>query len=401
MNSRNDTLWQAILTVSTILENNTIPYTIEGAAALFVQNMDLNDITSVDFSIQWDLFDNAYDLFQPYETTDIIKHKGQNQNQFYFKIEGIRVNMACYFNHVVAADPYRVTVEASGIRLWVMSPDYYLEHFTNEDNKVKAIKTYLRHLQEKNTEQNEEAWNQETYDAWLKRFGTPQEAAAKIKENPEGRLSSIYHHLGSLSDRKVINLLGSHGSKAVAMALLGAKAAVVDLSAENAKYASELAQAAGVDLRYIVSDVLKLPDEELTGEYGLVLMELGILHYFVDLEPLADVVQKLLQQGGRLILQDFHPVSTKLITSSGKKHKVIGNYFDKSIEVRDVAYSKHLSGDHGLLKKVYLRKWTLGEIVTAFAKAGLMIKKLEESPNTKRHDIGIPKTFILVAEKIN
>ena len=28
---------------------------------------------------------------------------------------------------------------------------------------------------------NEEAWNKETYNAWVKRFGTAKEAAEKIK----------------------------------------------------------------------------------------------------------------------------------------------------------------------------------------------------------------------------
>ena len=33
-------------------------------------------------------------------------------------------------------------------------------------------------------------------------------------------------------------------------------------------------------------------------------------------------VAPLLRPGGRLVLREFHPVSTKLITSRGKKHKV-------------------------------------------------------------------------------
>jgi hypothetical protein len=36
----------------------------------------------------------------------------------------------------------------------------------------------------------------------------------------------------------------------------------------------------------------------------------------------ADVVAPLLRPGGRLLLREFHPVSTKLISSKGKKHKV-------------------------------------------------------------------------------
>ena len=53
-------------------------------------------------------------------------------------------------------------------------------------------------------------------------------------------------------------------------------------------------------------------------------------HYFCDLKPLFSVVATLLScSGGRLLLRDFHPVSTKLITSRGAKHKVAGDYFEQ------------------------------------------------------------------------
>ncbi|MEC0244619.1 class I SAM-dependent methyltransferase [Paenibacillus chitinolyticus] len=264
-------------------------------------------------------------------------------------------------------------------------------------------------MQKQFSEHNQTAWNQHAYEAWLNRFGTPEEAAALIGRNPEGTVRSFSRFLGDLSGIKAVNLLGSHGSKAAALALLGAsEVTVVDIAAENAKYGTELAEAAGVRVRYVVSDVLELPEEELTGDYGLALMEFGILHYFLELKPLFDVVVKLLASGGRLILQDFHPVTTKLISSRGstakvRKHKVTGDYFDTSIEETDVAYSKFLPGqDESALIKVRHRKWTIGEIVTAAASSGLFIEILEEEPNRSSdvYDKGIPKSFTLVAKKL-
>ncbi|WP_127584120.1 class I SAM-dependent methyltransferase [Paenibacillus koleovorans] len=255
---------------------------------------------------------------------------------------------------------------------------------------------------------NAKAWNQHAYDAWVHRFGTPEQAAARLKADPAARIRSFAAYTGELAGRKVANLLGSHGGKAVPMALLGATVTVVDFSDENAQYAGELAAAAGVPLRYVVADVLELPDEELTGDYDLVLMEFGILHYFLELEPLMRIVNRLLHPGGRFILQDFHPVSTKLITSRGttaniRKHKVTGDYFDTSIEETDVAYSKFVPGlDSATMHKVKLRKWTLGEIVTGVASAGLFLERLDEEANASSDlfDKGIPKTFTLAARKL-
>lgn len=255
---------------------------------------------------------------------------------------------------------------------------------------------------------NEKAWNSGPYQAWVTRYGTPAEAAEKLKKQPEARLKGLYAYMEGLAGKKVANLLGSHGSMAVAMALLGAEATVVDIASENARYARELASAAGVPLRYVVSDVLELPGDELTGDYDLVLMEFGILHYFVDLAPLMAVVRGLLKPGGRLLLQEFHPLTTKLIQSKGttahiRKHKVTGDYFDTSVREVDVAYGKFLPNEEqAQLPKVKLRYWNLGEVVTAVASAGLMIRRLTEEPNQSSEvfDKGIPKSFTLVADKL-
>jgi 2-polyprenyl-3-methyl-5-hydroxy-6-metoxy-1,4-benzoquinol methylase len=255
---------------------------------------------------------------------------------------------------------------------------------------------------------NQEAWNQGPYDAWTSRYGTPAKAASRIALNPAARLSTLHSWIGDIQGKKVVNLLGSHGSKAVAMALLGAQVTVVDIASENARYAKELAQAAGVELNYIVTDVLELREDQLTADYQVVLMEFGILHYFIDLLPLMTIVYKLLGPGGRLVLQDFHPFTTKLISSRGttqaiRKHKVDGDYFDTSIEEVEVPYLKFLPADQQKdLKKTKLRRWTLGEIVTSVAEAGLFIEVLKEEPNlsSELFDKGIPKTFTLVAKRL-
>lgn len=258
-------------------------------------------------------------------------------------------------------------------------------------------------------ENNMQAWNSGAYKGWINRFGTPDEAAEKIKENPSKRLGKLKSYIGEdIEGKKVINLLGSNGNKAVALALMGADATVVDYSSDNKTYALELAEKAGVSIRYILSDVLSLPEGELTGDYDVVIMENGILHYFTELKPLFQLVSKLLKTGGRMILQDFHPVSTKLISSRGttaniRKHKVTGDYFDSTLQVKEVAYSKFLDDNKSeSIEKVYLRNWTLGEIITAVATEGLYIKVLEELPNLSSDifDKGIPKSFIIIADKL-
>jgi SAM-dependent methyltransferase len=260
----------------------------------------------------------------------------------------------------------------------------------------------------KDTAQSQNTWNEDTYEAWVERFGVPYDAADKLKKNPTAKLYPILQHFGDIKDKRIMNLMGSNGIKAVALALLGAEAAVVDISTGNAKYAKELAAEAEVDIRYIVSDVLEIPKEELKPQYDVVFAELGIVHYFTDLKPFFEIAYNLLKSGGRFVLRDFHPVSTKLISSRGstakvRKHKIDGDYFDIGLEAKEVSFAKYLpEGIVNETRTVYWRRWTLGEVVTAIAQAEFTIRILQEEPNLSSDvfDKGIPKTYTIVADKI-
>jgi len=202
-----------------------------------------------------------------------------------------------------------------------------------------------------------------------------------------------------------MNIMGSNGTKAVALALLGAEVTVVDFSEGNRRFAMELAEAAGVKINYILANVLEIPEKYLTADYDIVFAEMGILHYFTDLKPFFNIFYRSLKNQGVMVIRDFHPVSTKLITSRGttakiRKHKVTGDYFDTSLEEQEISYSKFIEDQEDSIK-VFLRKWNLGEVITAIASEGFKIGSLEEEPNLSSEvfDKGIPKTFTIVAEK--
>ncbi|PWK15814.1 class I SAM-dependent methyltransferase [Tumebacillus permanentifrigoris] len=389
------TWWPVLHALVSELEGAGIAYMVVEESALWAQGVEGIELERLTVEIQWDQFTDARRLFA---TDEAQEDSGKGWSSLSFTRDGVPTTILCRYNTVILTNIDRWSIVHEGQKLYVKSFDFYRRTWGSADPRTLLIAKFLRNLQREHSQINAEAWNQSTYDAWVHRYGSPAEAAAWIKKDPEARLAPLNEQLGDLHGKKTVNLLGSHGAKGIAMALLGADAAVMDISRENAAYAQDVAREAGVALRYVVSDVLDLPAEELTGDYDVVLMELGILHYFIDLLPLGHVVRDLLKPGGRFVLHDFHPISTKLITSKGKKHKVTGNYFESGFEEADVAYSKHFP-DGRELKKVRHRKWTLGEIVTAFAQAGLAITSLSEEPNTKIDDIGLPKTFTLVAQK--
>ncbi|MNC35204.1 hypothetical protein D3C75_836780 [compost metagenome] len=67
-----------------------------------------------------------------------------------------------------------------------------------------------------------------------------------------------------------------------------------------------------------------------------------------------------------------------------------------------MAYGKFLpEEEQAQLPKAKVRYWNLGEIVTAAAQSGLVVRQLVEEPNQSSEvfDKGIPKLFTLVADK--
>ncbi|MFJ7683101.1 class I SAM-dependent methyltransferase [Peribacillus butanolivorans] len=390
--------FHTITLIGNMLDKSNIPYQYTGQSALFVQGVEVDEYKNITIDVQWDVFNEVFELFSEFAPTQ--PEKNPESSTFLLEIDGVTVTVRCLFNMTIKTDPYRLSIKIGEMEIWCRSLYSYL--YDEEMKKYSAeIHSYLSAEQQGFTAENEQAWNQNNYLALVNRYGKPKELASKIRQNPKWRLHPFYKYMGDVTGKKITHLMGSNGVKAVALAIIGANVKVVDFSQENATFANELAKEADVSIEYIISDVLSLSSEHVSEKQDLVLMELGVLHYLIDLQPLLEKIKMILKPGGRFILHEFHPISTKLITSNGKKHKVAGNYFAPAIENNEVAFSKHMPDEEKeSLSKVVQRKWTIGELITAVGQSGLVIKVLEEEPNHKIHDIGLPKTYTLVAERV-
>ena len=237
------------------------------------------------------------------------------------------------------------------------------------------------------TDANRRAWNAQRYEAWLSAFESPKAEAAKIIADPERKLRRLLPYLGQVADKRICNVQGSHGRVAVALAALRAEVMVIDFSAENRRFALELAAAAEVTIDYAVCDVLKAADLSGAHDFDVLVLELGILHYHQDLDLFFAVMRKLAVRGGVLVLNEIHPLQRKLFWSEGPK-----DYFQTKLTEAEVP-NPDAAG--AALGKCLYRFWTMGEIVTAVIKAGFTIDRLDEHPDWI--DPAIPGSFTLLA----
>jgi SAM-dependent methyltransferase len=254
-------------------------------------------------------------------------------------------------------------------------------------------------MQERLSTANKAAWETKAYQAWLAAYGTPEELAEKLKSTNVHLLRYWLKYIGDPAGKRILNLLGSNGRKAISLALLGAEVTVVDISEENKRYATQVATAAGVEIDYICADALRIPDEEALGEFDFALMEFGVLHYFADLNEIFAVVRRRLRSQGRYLLTDYHPFARAWARTTNLTAPD-GDYFEDRAKEGDVAFSKLLPKEKREgLRQVLVRGWTVGEIVTAVGSAGLLLRAFEEIPGPT--DPRIPEFYTLVADKFD
>ena len=149
--------------------------------------------------------------------------------------------------------------------------------------------------------QNKNAWEYDAYNFWLQEAGFPSERAKKIKENPIKHLKRYAKYFDSYERKKIANICGSCGKKAVPLAVLGADVTVFDISKENKKYALELAECTGVSLEYVLG-VLEIDRNKYQNYFDVVFMEGGILHYFHDINKFMEMMYLLLKKDGKMKL---------------------------------------------------------------------------------------------------
>jgi SAM-dependent methyltransferase len=173
--------------------------------------------------------------------------------------------------------------------------------------------------------------------------------------------------LGDLAKKRVLHLQCATGEASAELAELGAVVTGVDFSEE----ALDVARERWPKILWIEADVQSLPAKLRRSRFDLVYSAEGVLAGLDDLDAWAHGIVDALHPLGELLMFEEHPVA----------------------ECVD-----------GLLRwhHDYFAVWRLGQVVTALARAGLVVEALEEYPGDsswRRHDKRIPGTFMLYARR--
>lgn len=202
------------------------------------------------------------------------------------------------------------------------------------------------------TEENVRAW---------------QEAHAPRLVDEPGLPEVVRAWLPDVERRHVLHLRCGTGEAAAELTALGAFVTAVDPSAQDLA----AARAKAPNAAFVHAELDRLPLELLHSRFQLVYAARGTLARVRDVAAYAHGVLGALRPGGYVFHHDDHPVMARL----DQLLRWRGDYFDG-------------------------RAAQLGQLVTALAQAGLVVRRLEELPPTdalRRHDRRAPGEFVLVA----
>lgn len=201
-----------------------------------------------------------------------------------------------------------------------------------------------------------------------------------LAADPE-RLSPVVTYdrpwLGDLSGLDVVHLQCHIGTDSLSLARLGGRVTGVDFSPSALAVARDLAAAAGVDARFVESELYAVP-AVLGAEFDLVYTGVGALNWLPDIRGWARVVAGLLRPGGRLYVRDGHPMMNTLHDGiPDDVLRVTLPYFEGQVLhwFQETTYT-----DGPPVASPAMNEWNhaLGEIVQAVIDAGLTVTALRE-----------------------
>lgn len=182
--------------------------------------------------------------------------------------------------------------------------------------------------------------------------------------------------LGDVAGKSLLHLQCNMGSETLSWARLGAQVVGVDIADRAIAAAQALAEEGGIAeaARFIRSDVYDL-SAILDERFDIVTASYGALCWAPDLDRWASIAAGYVAPGGTLLLVDLHPAGMALKAEphdpQGLHLRVSNSFFHNPEPVREEAPGEPTA---------YGWTYSLGEVVSAVANAGLRIESLREFP---------------------
>lgn len=181
--------------------------------------------------------------------------------------------------------------------------------------------------------------------------------------------------VGDVTGKTLVHLQCHFGQDTLSWARLGATVTGVDFSAPAIEAARALAQQAGIDAEFLVSNVYDAVEALERRQFDIVYVGMGSLVWLPDTFAWASVVSRLVRPGGFLYLADGHPMSQVLADDT---LTVANRYFAQEPERWDEPGTYAVPDAPTVHNVTYEWAHPLGDVITGLAQGGLHVEFLHE-----------------------
>ena len=185
-------------------------------------------------------------------------------------------------------------------------------------------------------------------------------------------------HLGDISGLDVVHLQCHIGTDTVSLARLGARVTGLDFSPSALDAGRVLAMRAGLDVKFVESELYGAVDALGANSFDLVYTGVGAIGWLPNIRGWAHVVAALLRPKGRLYLREGHPVLWALDDNASDSLVVKYPYFETAAPI--VVENTQTYTDGPEVASPTTHEWNhgLAEIIQALLEVGMTITRFVE-----------------------
>jgi SAM-dependent methyltransferase len=156
----------------------------------------------------------------------------------------------------------------------------------------------------------------------------------------------------------------------------------IDFSERAIRLAEDLSRRAGLDARFICSDLYEVP-AKLPEQFDIVFTSYGVLPWLPDVVRWAEVIDRCLKPGGTFYMVEFHPFGT-MFENEGDvgDWRMTEPYFHSDEPTRYMSDGSYADRDADVKLPEYEWAHPLSDVLNSLLAVGLQIEFLHEFPFT-------------------
>ncbi len=186
-----------------------------------------------------------------------------------------------------------------------------------------------------------------------------------------------------VAGKELLHLQCHLGLDTLSWARLGASVTGADFSPRAVAVARSLAAETGLPATFVESTVEDLPSV-LDRRFDIVFTSWGAIMWLRDLGRWAEVVAHFLRPGGVFYMAEFHPVALTLDDEHHEPRFSALSYFHTDEPERFDSPGTYAEPEAATEATVsYEWQHTIGDVVSALADAGLVVRFVHEFPYTR------------------